>query len=125
MGRVAAASDAMGVRAAAPFAAWGHRGLQGQAHFVGALFPTGGGAAAPEELPAPFAADVRVACLQSQSTPLLSIHDLDRSLKQQGGYAKVQWGDSSSLTVCDGSVIVDIPLERAGPTFDLAASLTL
>ena len=89
-------------------------GGPGQAHFVGALFPTSGGAAAPEDLPAPFAADVRVACLQSQSTPLLSIHDLDRSFKQQGGYAKVQWGDSSSLTVCDGSAVVDIPLERDG-----------
>lgn len=61
-----------------------------QAHFVGALFPSSGEAAASENLPAPFAADVRVACLQSQTTPLLSIHDLDCSLKQPGGYAKVQ-----------------------------------
>ena len=67
-----------------------------------------------EEDQQPFAADVRIACLQSQDTPLLSIHDLDRSLKQQGGYAKVAWGDYSALTVSDGYAVVEIPLERVG-----------
>jgi hypothetical protein len=67
-----------------------------------------------EEDQQPFAADVRIACLQSQDTPLLSIHDLNRSLKQQGGYAKVAWGDYSTLKVSDGYAVVEIPLERVG-----------
>jgi hypothetical protein len=67
-----------------------------------------------KEAQQPFAADVRIACLQSQDTPLLSIHDLDRSLKQQGGYAKVMWGDYSALPVSDAYAIVKISLERVG-----------
>jgi len=62
----------------------------------------------------PFAADVRMACLPLQCTPLLSVHDLDRSLKLFGGFAEVHWGDESLLMVGDGNSYFEIPLCREG-----------
>ena len=62
----------------------------------------------------PFAADIRIACLPLQCTPLLSVHDLDRSLKMFGGFAEVHWGDESLLMVSDGSSYFEVPLLREG-----------
>jgi hypothetical protein len=61
-----------------------------------------------------FAADVRLACLPHQEVPLLSVHDLDRSLKSYGGYAEVHWGDESCLTVNNGYHSFHVPLDRDG-----------
>ena len=41
---------------------------------------------------AAFAADVRLACLPRQGVPLLSVHDLDRSLKLVGGIRRSSLG---------------------------------
>ena len=69
--------------------------------------------------PTTFAADVRLACLPRQGVPLLSVHDLDRSLKLVGGGAEVHWGDNSFLYASDGSNEVKVPLSRNGAYIEL------
>ena len=70
-------------------------------------------------LPDVFAVDIRMACLPRQGVPLLSVYDLDRALKTQGGYAEVYWGEHSGLYVGNGQYDLEVPLAREGADIEV------
>jgi hypothetical protein len=73
--------------------------------------------------PTTFAADVRLACLPRQGVPLLSVHDLDRSLKLVGGGAEVHWGDNIFYTQATAPMRSKSPSPAMGRTLSSRAIL--